>query len=1328
MQGCKKREMGTSTESQLNQLFESRYHGAVNIAGIKFQLTYSVLRAFDLYKPDAPDSIQLEGIEDLDIRGRRHVSLIGLKAANQYIQVKTSKRAWDWSRFADSKIVENFVPVWSVDPMAELLVVTNFGYKGKLDELAKFCSGQRSTLSDRVKRDVLKLCRRVGHANVDPMQLINRISFTRISEEELSRQVTSAIVEDFDLTTPNSDIYFLALMAKFLDLAAQREEVQLHDLESIRLFVQEQIDLGATNPAVQNGWLERLTFVEEEHPEDYYEGKNARPGHILAGLDVRRPVWESRIHEALQRSRVCIVRASSGQGKSTLLYRYAYQNYHPETTFIVKRLSDESMVGPIKQAIVTRQRLGLPILVFIDNVGTGLRFWHRLAAEFAGQEVYFLVTVREEDWHRYSGSTSGFLWEIVTPTLSLEEARNIYAEFERQGKIAAGVQSAEWAFEQVADRQLLIEFVYLITHGQMLADRLRDQVQEMQRLGEDQAKLEVLQLVSVAQAYGAKVTIQALLNRVRFEQDPDSTLGSLEREYLLFADGACEGLHLVRSQHLVPLLHRVVPVEHTMVVLSQILDLDNLESFIGGTFIDSQVSHASLLEALIERCRHESLDVINRIAMALFAASETMHYRLHQSLFDTAFDQIGDSGIFMLCLATLPFQTVNPIEDLKRIFGADHPNLNTVSDLAAQFTPRQWDKRYEARFLQSIVDKVTPDLLTSNISQIGALLGWYRLAGLDPSHLVRFLASRDWREQIYEADLVSAANLLAALYNHARESYDRLLASDRASLMSYFKLASDTLTVKEQNGDIYIEFVVDGEAGHASPHDQTLERLRLLWRYFPDYQRYCSQGLYLAIYGLQPPVDDTKKAIPNDTLKLEIDAERNAAYLRTAESHYAAQSVYEWQEQWFGLRTELLVFLERAIDLYISLSRGVLSDVDALNSALRGSLLRELHLKDLPVSLAEPFKEEKKAVDEWIRGVSLFLRQFGEHDPINSTQESSWLMRYNLRDAIKKMPSAHQAFQRVVAETQPYFELSSLDDREIEEYSYLADVLDFWFERPPGRVDDLRRAVAERRHSKRKQFAEAVRSTVASLEEQGFTFVYPTGPLLDHPLTGLCLAFEVSDFGRVIEQLLVIIVQLASFPFECQFIYLVPLLNGHRYLPMVWRIGFDHACEIAQGALDGKNWALLPVESPEALFKVLPEIPQTSLDELDMSSEFYRIYGALNTVRNTIHLVQGRLSADSPFEAQLGERYRRRLQNEVDRLSADIRTLSEQMLQFAENNSAAKEWLEFCRCCAQRLENLSNFELVDPEAFVPINVWQDVELQTLFGRYLNARYLETRST
>ena len=54
-------QLGETAERRLDVLFKKRFHGAVNIRGIRYQLLYTLLRAFDLY--DQVTSLTFEGIE-----------------------------------------------------------------------------------------------------------------------------------------------------------------------------------------------------------------------------------------------------------------------------------------------------------------------------------------------------------------------------------------------------------------------------------------------------------------------------------------------------------------------------------------------------------------------------------------------------------------------------------------------------------------------------------------------------------------------------------------------------------------------------------------------------------------------------------------------------------------------------------------------------------------------------------------------------------------------------------------------------------------------------------------------------------------------------------------------------------------------------------------------------------------------------------------------------------------------------------------------------------------------------------------------------------------
>ena len=67
------------------------------------------------------------------------------------------------------------------------------------------------------------------------------------------------------------------------------------------------------------------TPPDEERPrlqEEFYEGGYTRFEHILADLDFRRDEKLAEIAQAFERRNIVITHAASGQGKTTLAYRY----------------------------------------------------------------------------------------------------------------------------------------------------------------------------------------------------------------------------------------------------------------------------------------------------------------------------------------------------------------------------------------------------------------------------------------------------------------------------------------------------------------------------------------------------------------------------------------------------------------------------------------------------------------------------------------------------------------------------------------------------------------------------------------------------------------------------------------------------------------------------------------------------------------------------------------------------------------------------------------------------------------------------------------------
>lgn len=1310
--------------NQIESLFHNRFHGAVNIRGIRFQILYSAMRVFELYEDNSPESISLEAIEDIDINGKKTLELDTIQVSNQYVQVKTSINTWHWSNFKRSKIIENFLEAWKADNSAEFLVVTNFSFDSKLNQLAEFCNGSHQNFPNKIKNNIESIFRNEGFSENDIFPFFERVNFVYLTEDEIFIQLRRKIVKHFDLQTNNPDIYLLTLVSRLIDWAVERCEIRKKDLEEIKLFVQEQIDKGTSNIAVQNGWIERLEFQSDKYKDDYYEGANARPGHIVAGLDVERPNWLSKIQDALEETGTCIIRTASGQGKSTLLYRYAFQSYQPETTFIIKNLSDESMVNPIKQNILARKNLGLPILVLIDNVQANLQYWYRLVSELIEHNIHFIVTLREEDWYRYSGDAGLFKWKIITPELSLDEARQIFDEFKNENKIADGVDSAEWAFEQVAERKLLLEFTYLITHGQMLSERLQEQVRKMQKLDEDKAKLHILRLVSVAQKYEAKIAVKSLLEIVDFEDDANSTFESLKNEYLLYFGDYCEGLHFVRSQHLVEILHSIIPIEATMKELIRMLDDENLSQFVASTFSDPEVNQDELLEALFERCNKESLEIIASVVEGLFLASERIYFFNNKYLFDQAKDQLGSAGVNFLSIGTMPFLSYDFLTDMDKNLGDKSP-FKSIIELQAKFPDRQWQNRIEVNFLQEIINQLDDKTLTDNFDFLGDFLDWCRLPTIEISELTKRLSQIDWSEQILSSEIRPTARFLLNLFHYSRDFYDSIIEKNKTSLQGRFKLLSDTILVEEKDENIFIEFIVDEVSEkHEKPHEQASDRLDLLYEMFPFYKRYCSQGFYPADFGVERKVDDTQKRFPQDNLQLKLDAYKNKISGDSVNAYYATSLIYEWQKQWFDFRKDFSKFVENFVNL---LQKGSLKkniSLEKLESQWINVYSRHIHLEQLPRQLSERVYEEERKINSWASDVRNILSQIFKVDDDNSKR----LCRYNLREAAKRLNEVQESFKIVTDETQQYFDFTELDNEEKENYFLLADMLDAVFEKTNSNpIRNLKNLISKKKANRNKKYLEEIRLLLKPLEDDGFKFTYSDEPIVDGNELSIIIGFEVTDFRNITGQMERIIISLANLSFDYWYLHLVPLLNGNTYQPNVWRISQSSIKEII---LEGKtdDWALLPLQEDDRILLFIQNNSPVEIPESIIITEFNALSLLFHIIRRTKNFLLNKLDGEIEADVELGKIYQARLQLQVDEIIQNAEGIFERLVKFTEEITKNKSedeqiaWNELIQICSDKYKNA--IELVSNELSYEENkdFWSDREVEVYLGNYLNLKY------
>ncbi|MBP0020373.1 MAG: hypothetical protein J7647_22815 [Cyanobacteria bacterium SBLK] len=812
----------------LDAIFKTRWHGAVNIRGIRYQILYSVFRAFELYnEKHARSVLRLEGLEDID--------LIGLYHQNEYIQVKSADKRWKWSQLKGP--LEGFLSVHRNDSNCGFVLAVGFPLTGDIQKLS-----QRGSLSEeervKIEKNFHTLCAQVGYSMKESSSLLSKLTITSIPEKIILQELRIVIAERFGLGGEIVETYISVFVAKFLKWAKERKTIDRAELENVRIFVGEALARETEFQAYGRSLIDRILWKKDKSPKDFFDGKGTRSGHIVSGLDITRPVWLEKIDVALNVSKVCILRSSSGQGKSTLLYRYAYEKRSPDNIFILRVAETREQVESICNYLQFRASLGLPILLLIDDVRWQTHFWALVTQQCAALGIRVLVTVRDEDWQRFS-QESLTNYEILEPRLDLKEARDIFKLLKSQGKLHPSAISPEWAYEKIDRSHLLMEYISLLTQGQMLKERLKDQVRQIDLQQEDPTKIEILRRTALAHALGTPVFIEKLFQTISFKSDPQQILKSLLGEYLQLENGMLTGLHWVRSNLLAQILHEVFPnPANTALAILEAIPSANISSFVSKALCREGLDNAVFISGLIEKSSRCDIEIILAFLTGIFEAGEYKFFQVNHSLFDEAYESIGTSGSLFLSSGLLPVVQSSLIEELSEQF-ENFKKLSQIKSKAVQ-VPRGLDLCRE--FLIQINSILQSNQFINNISCLGQLLDWYALCEIEISTWNQSYILSILTGNIFQLKIDSFCSFTQGLYRYDETTYRAWFSENQENIISYLMLHIDCIKIDVVENIISIEFFPDGDDPLIV---QTTSRLNYLRSAIPFCDRYQSQGILL---------------------------------------------------------------------------------------------------------------------------------------------------------------------------------------------------------------------------------------------------------------------------------------------------------------------------------------------------------------------------------------------------------------------------------------------------------------------------------------------------
>lgn len=711
------------------------------------------------------------------------------------------------------------------------------------------------------------------------------------------------------------------------------------------------------------------TTDRETLATSYYQGEAARFVHIAAELDVVRAEKLQEIHRLLTERNVLFVHGVSGQGKSTLLYRYLY-DYYPDTwRFQIKSIEGRNDALKSAHALAEHAKaLSVPIIVFLDISANDSGWEEVIKSLSVDQNIQILVAIREEDWKQARVTGVEFLFHEIELKFDETEAQQIFnISFER-GLVKKHIAFSE-AWEEFGGKGPLLEFVYLITQGGKLEERLRAQVDRLidEALPSDNT-LCVLRAIAVATASGSSLSVEAVVEHFNITV-PKKTFKRLEAEYLLRLDTSKQwisAVHPIRSI----LLERILidegfaPWVKEVQTVLPLLCKNHVGQFLLYAFLNHFEQRYKLLNVL-DTYKPNTLEATEGIVRVLvwLSVREFVEQKRDylQEIFNTR------EGNFVLTL------------------GSDiaHIGNNEWADVLQKLNiPEDTQKR-----CQNIYDNLSIKNFKFNI-----LTHWlekHKMNLANPSTNSEWLAFANISFWLGKCEL---SNKQSMPINWEEVQYDDSLSLDTISRVttalyaaypSMFKFWSDlyrsrVLKYLEEKELVYaIEIKSDTVKAHfisldlrltdeEKPedsnknliHEKTIHIIDYLRLLFPDKSYYGSQGYGHLGFGFEIP-DDSIKNIPKESLPLQELVNVNALFRRTVNNLFRPS---EWQDY-----IEKIIFIRQKIVSQLNSSVSLLNQYFQSKKAFdplrkNNNIDKWLELEDilrdkylLPSSIIDPF-------------------------------------------------------------------------------------------------------------------------------------------------------------------------------------------------------------------------------------------------------------------------------------------------------------------------------------------------------------------------------------
>ncbi|MBX7133951.1 MAG: hypothetical protein K1X67_14860 [Fimbriimonadaceae bacterium] len=741
--------------------------------------------------------------------------------------------------------------------------------------------------------------------------LIASMRLETVAEPTLERETLDAL--GLTLAGADPQTTFLFLSGWMVRASEQRERITRDTLHA-RLQAIGNLANESAFEHLNWGSIIRPIVDEEEgnstkNPaelrQEFFQGTYTSLAHIQAALDVPRPTALKEIDALLSRSSSVVIHGASGQGKTSLAYRYLLNCARGAWRFEVKHIEDGVHALQLSRVLAKHARaVGVRLLVYIDvpPLSTAWRIVIRDLSTVGNVKV--LVTLREDDWNR--AKSDGMQFEVADLHLNFSEseAQDVYSAIARTNQVSRWIDFSDvWSY--FGGRGPLMEFTYLLTQSESLHNRLTTQIRflrEQVRQGKiSTTEVELLRWVAVASAFGARIDLRRVGSALSLP-DPGQTVAMFEREYLLRVDEKGRylcGLHPIRSTIIAHILtdEGAGPgwAETARDCLPSMEEAD-VEGFLIAALLERPTLAPSLFQRLSD-FEPRSWRVCAGILRALLVKGVQEYTAEHAQTLAEAQSRFGGGWLLIVPFDLTgirseiewPSSTLFHTDDVKRLSARFGDSRSVTSHVKNWLGSRRFvDLPNAASELESVSE------IVFWVSQLGLPdidPGLDDIAGcvdsLSLTSLVDFLCCSS-RMQLARAD---------TLHNVAVER---------------FRHEYRVLAIGQLDGSIrchYIYSLDELRRGLADGNNVVMARVNALRCLSPGSERYGATGYGHAIAGTLPCDPAYKDGVPRSALPPRRLVQVNSAFMALTERVLPKESWQSYTESVISLRREVLAAL-----------------------------------------------------------------------------------------------------------------------------------------------------------------------------------------------------------------------------------------------------------------------------------------------------------------------------------------------------------------------------------------------------------------------------------